>query len=864
MPSQVKVLMVEDAVTDVELAVWELKKGGIEPSVLRVETKPDFLQALETYIPDLILSDFSMPHFDGLSALKLSRELAPETPFIFVSGTLGEENAIESLKRGATDYVLKTNLTRLPPAVERALREKSERAEKKKIEQDLNETRERFSLFMRYLPGLAFIKDTERRYRFVNAAWETFTGKSSHQVLGQSDSELWPEFEEIVEASDRAAIENDGPVQTIEKIIKNDNEFSFLVHKFRISDAAGHPPLIGGVAIDFTERVQAEEKIERLNKIQAFLSRINAAIVRIRNRKELLHEACRIAVELGGFNLAWVGMLDKERQEIKPSVWVGHYDGDLTNLRKSTRTNTRENASAISRAINEKRAIVINDIANDSRVSTIHAKEALKSGFRAFISLPLLIESEAIGVLVLYSTEIGVFDQEEMKLLAELAGDVSFALEYINKQEKLDYFSYYDPLTGLPNRVLFSDRVDQYVQSHTARNKRMAVVLLDLERFGIINDSLGRHVGDALLRLIAKRLEKVVVNVGRISGTNTYALSFSEIGEDTDLAHLLEENVLKAFIRPFEIEGQELRPAFKCGVAMFPDDGKDAETLLKHAEIALKKAKDSGDKYLFYAPQMNARVAEILRLENKLRIAVIDEQFVLHYQPKFDFFNNRITGVEALIRWNSPEMGLVPPSEFIPILEETGMILDVGMWALQQAVRDQREWQSKGLVPPRIAVNISSLQLRQKGFVDEVAKIIASDNNNSVALDFEITESVIMEDIEQCVLKLMAIKAMGIGIEIDDFGTGYSSLSYIARLPVTALKIDRSFTAKMTDNDHSMMIVSSIISLAHSLRLKVTAEGVETREQRDSLKVLKCNTAQGYLFSKPLPAVEIAALLPRA
>src|SRR5271156_90513 len=191
---QVKILMVEDSSTDAELSMWELKKAGIEPSVLRVETKPDFLQSLNTYIPDLILSDFSMPHFDGLTALKLSRELTPEIPFIFVSGTLGEENAIESLKRGATDYVLKTNLARLPSAVERALREKSERAERKNIERDLNETRERFSLFMRYLPGLAFIKDADRRYRFVNAAWESFTEKSSHEVLGRTDAELWPEF----------------------------------------------------------------------------------------------------------------------------------------------------------------------------------------------------------------------------------------------------------------------------------------------------------------------------------------------------------------------------------------------------------------------------------------------------------------------------------------------------------------------------------------------------------------------------------------------------------------------------------------------------------------------------------------------
>jgi diguanylate cyclase (GGDEF)-like protein/PAS domain S-box-containing protein len=858
--------MVEDTATDVELAVWELKKASIDPSVLRVETEPDFRNAIETYIPDLILSDFSMPHFDGLSALKLSRELVPDIPFIFVSGTIGEENAIESLKRGATDYVLKTNLTRLPSAVERALREKSERADRKKIELDLNETRERFSLFMRYLPGLAFIKDTGRRYRFVNPALEHLTGKSSAEVLGHTDAELWPELEATFRASDRGAMAEDGPIQTIETFRLNNNEYSLLVHKFHIPNADGRPALIGGVAIDFTERVRAEEKVERLSRIQAFLSRINSAIVRIRNREELLDEACRIAVELGGFNLAWVGMLDKERNEVRPSVWAGNDDRDLTELRHSTDPDRPESFGIVGRAIREKSPIVVNDIANDDRVIGIHAKATLQRGYRAFICLPLLIESEVIGVLTLYSTEIGVFDQEEMKLLAELAGDVSFALESINKQEQLDYFAYYDSLTGLPNRVLFCDRVNQYVQSHMLRKKRMAVVVLDIERFGFINDSMGRHVGDALLKLVAHRLQEVVENAGRLSriGANTYALSFADVNEDTDVARALEENVFKAFSRPFKIGGQELRPAFKCGVAMFPGDGADAEALLKHAEIALKKAKDSGDKYLFYAPQMNARVAEILSLENKLRIAIIEEQFVLYYQPKFDFSNNQLTGVEALIRWDSPEMGLVPPSDFIPILEETGMILDVGMWVLKQAVKDQRKWRGEGLVPPRIAINISSLQLRQKGFVDDVVKVVGNDNNDPIALDFEITESVIMEDIEQYIPRLTAIKVMGIGIEIDDFGTGYSSLSYIAKLPITALKIDRSFTSKMTTDDHNMMIVSTIISLTHSLHLKVTAEGVETEEQCAALKKLKCDRAQGYLFGKPMAAVEIAALLTRA
>jgi EAL domain-containing protein (putative c-di-GMP-specific phosphodiesterase class I) len=259
---------------------------------------------------------------------------------------------------------------------------------------------------------------------------------------------------------------------------------------------------------------------------------------------------------------------------------------------------------------------------------------------------------------------------------------------------------------------------------------------------------------------------------------------------------------------------------------------------------------------------MNARVAEILSLENKLRIAIAEEQFVLHYQPKLNLATNRITGLEALIRWNSPELGLVPPYKFIPILEETGMIIDVGAWVLQQAAGDQRRWRAQGLDTPRVAVNISSLQLRRKDFVDEVLKVIAlGEDGNPVALDLEITESVIMHDIERYIVELKKLRERGIGIEIDDFGTGYSSLSYIAKLPVTALKIDRSFVNDMANGDDGISIVSTIISLAHSLNITVVAEGVETLAQRDLLKMLKCDTLQGYYISKPKPAAEITALL---
>jgi diguanylate cyclase (GGDEF)-like protein len=603
-------------------------------------------------------------------------------------------------------------------------------------------------------------------------------------------------------------------------------------------------------------------KVTRLNRVYAVLSGINTLIVRVHDRQELFNEACRIAVEHGNFRMAWIGIFDAATEDVTPVAWAGESVEELTRIKSSARDDTPQGKGAVGRAIRERHPVFNNDI-------TAHGfggpglKEILKLGFRSQITLPLLVDQTVAGTLTMYAGEPNFFDEEELRLLTELAGDISFALDHIAKEEKLNYLAYYDALTGLPNRTLFCDRVDNLIRSHVARPECVAIVMLDVERFRFVNDSLGRTAGDALLKQIAERLRNALGNDGSVArtGSNTFAISRAGVAAGANVVHTLEEKIFYDLSRPFTVGGQELRLAFKCGIALSPEDGGDAESLFRNAEAALQKAKGSGDKYVFYAPQMNARVAEILSLENRLRIAVVDEQFVLHYQPRVDLAGNRITGLEALIRWISPEMGLVPPAQFIPILEETGMILEVGQWVLRQAAEDQRRWRKLGLNPPRVSVNISPLQLRQQGFVDSVLKVIAADPDNPAEIDLEITESVIMEDVEESIAKLSVIKAMGVGIEIDDFGTGYSSLSYIARLPITALKIDRSFIAEMANSDDNMMIVSTIVSLAHELHLRVVAEGVETGEQRGILKLLKCDEMQGYLFSRPLPAAVIEAML---
>jgi diguanylate cyclase (GGDEF)-like protein len=378
-----------------------------------------------------------------------------------------------------------------------------------------------------------------------------------------------------------------------------------------------------------------------------------------------------------------------------------------------------------------------------------------------------------------------------------------------------------------------------------------------------VNETFGRQAGDRVLRELAQRLRAhspEPLNLARVS-PDSFALVLTGTRDAADIATTLEHCLGGALAAPFLIDGKEIRIAMTTGVAVFPPDGDDADVLFHNAEAALKRAKRTGDRILFYRAEMNARVAETLILENRLRRAIEEEQFLLHYQPKISAASGRITGLEALIRWQDPVAGLVPPGKFIPVLEETGMILDVGTWTIRKALIESRNWRLTHGGPLRIAVNVSAIQLRQRDFVDTVKRSIDGLGIAAAHLDLELTESMIMEDIEENVQKLQAVRDMGVNVAVDDFGTGYSSLAYLAKLPVNALKIDRTFVDTMAHNPHSMTLVSTIISLAHALDLKVIAEGVESEEQAKLLRLLKCDELQGYLISKPLAPGEIQDFL---
>ena len=610
-----------------------------------------------------------------------------------------------------------------------------------------------------------------------------------------------------------------------------------------------------------TEHQLAEAAARRLSRVHAMLSGVGSAIIRARSQEELFNEACRIAVREGHFALAWIGSVNGDC--LTPKAIHGiHVHQDILKKNQPIKlsADSPEGQTPAAISLREKRPEVCNNFAAES-VKSPWRVQALRLGLCSSASLPLIVRNQMVGCLSLYAAESNFFDKDEINLLNELAGDISYAMEFIEHEQKLDYLAYYDVLTKLANRRLFVDRLAQQVQGARLTNEGFAVIMVDVARFKTINDTYGMPTGDQLLKLVARRLTRFAGGASRVSrvGGDRFALLVPEFHRANDLAAILRSRVWNGINRPYRLGGRKINVPVRIGVAMFPQDGDDAESLLQNSEAALKKAKVSGDNFLFYTQQMNSALREKLRLEDQLRRALEESEFVLHYQPKIDLRDGTICGAEALLRWNSPELGLVPPMQFISLLEETGLIIEVGRWVLRQAIAERDQWLKVGSAP-RIAVNVSALQLRQVDFVEEIRKAIGT-RDNAGGIDLEVTESVLMPDMDEHVTKLRLIKGMGVPIAIDDFGTGYSSLSRLSKFPVSSVKIDRSFVIDMTSSADSMSIVSTIISLAHSMNLRVVAEGVDSEEQLKFLRLLRCDEIQGFLFSPAVSADEFGRML---
>jgi diguanylate cyclase (GGDEF)-like protein len=729
-----RVLLVEDVDYEAELVINQLRRAGLRFDWRRVETEADLRTNLAEFLPDIILSDFNLPQFDGISALRIVRDVAPAAPFIFVSGTIGEERAIDALHAGAADYVLKNNLLRLAPAVRRAL----------------------------------------------------------------ADAEL------------------------------------------RL------------------ERSHQEAQIARLARVLGMLSGVNALVVRVRDRKELLQETCRLAVRAGGYLSAVI----YSKVAATPRLAAVAWNGDDA-LRNALEEPFDKQTDIVGQIVRTGKVFLCNDPANPAIPAALRAA-MLGGELSAVVGLPLVVDRTPMGVLLLAARESDAVSPEELHTLREIAGNLSFALQYLQKDSKVRLLSHFDPRTGLAKRSLFCDRLSRVLSDPANQDARFAVSVIDIERMSLINDSFGRRIGDLLLQHVADRLRGRFRRSEHVAhfGGGTFAVFANANSRDgEELLAVMRAHAAALFGRAFVIEQQEISVAVRSGLALHPTDGKDANALVQHAELALQDARASGARQLNYSAEKHSEMMSRLAMEQKLRVALERRQFVLHYQPKVDFATRRICGAEALLRWQDPQAGLIPPAAFLSVLESTGLILDVGAWVIEQAAVDCLEWLRAGLPPVRIAVNISPIQLRQSDFTTQFLNATGAWATKYAGLDVEITEGALQGDSAEEIARLELLRSRGTKIAIDDFGTGYSSLSRLSSLPVDTLKIDRSFVMKLPESAQGITLVQTVISLAQAFSMHTVAEGVESREQFDMLLNFGCTQSQGYLHSKPVPAAEFVTLL---
>ena len=719
--------------------------------------------------------------------------------------------------------------------------------------------------FAEQLPDAVILVDAGTgQTLYANAGYERIWGRSSASACERP--QVWREY---IHPDDLVAVTFDFTASLTDqhenefRVIRPDGDMRWVrSHCFPIRDAAGRIERIARVFTDVTAATEQQRRNAHQGRRLAMLSGMSAAIMHIRDRRQLLEEACRIVVVHGGLRIAWIAMLQPGSPDGEFAASHGAPPGYFDQERVTAREGLVLSSLPGSRALHDKRAIVSNDLAADPSPAA-RKQSWLDQGIGSVAAFPIVAEGKTLGALEVLASKAGTFDAQETQALSEFAAILAFGLRSIEREQRLHFLNYYDALTNLPNHALFDERVTEMLRNAAAGRSLVSIMLIDIDGFMLLNESMGRAVGDIVLKTIASRLQDALQAphfVARIAA-DTFAVAVCDLDGAEDADRFMREQMLPLLAPPVIADGREVRVTATAGATIYPIDGKDVAALIRNAQSALKRAQSAHLPYVFCSPAPTSEARERLALDSRLRTAYEKQQFVLHYQPKMTARDGKIAGLEALIRWNDPETGMVAPRTFIGPLESSGLILQVGEWAMQQALRDHARWRKRDLQPPRVAINVSAVQLRNPEFVDVVRNAIEASDSLPDALELEIAEGLMIEDMETGTHSLQKLREMGVAIAIDDFGTGYSSLRYLARLPVDSLKIDRSFIATMVHEPDSMTIVSTVITLAHALHLQVVAEGVETEEQFKLLKLMRCDEHRGFLFSRPLPETACADLL---
>lgn len=813
----IRILLVEDTPTDAELALRELTRSGIRHESRRVDTEAALRRELDEFAPDVVLSDFSMPHFDGMSALKVVREHRPDTPFIFVSGRIGEELAIDSLKMGASDYVIKTNLSRLPSAVTRVMEQVEERDARRRIENELHEVNQMFRAFMENMPGAAFIKDGDGRFVYANHGMDKALNVEPGGVVGRLDTDLLPqETAYRLRALDRQVLQAGEARQEIENFPSlSGSQTHWLSTKFPLIDAKSRKPQVGGIAIDVTERMKVEQELWlRTRAIEAC---VNPIVI--------------VDVETPGMPLLYVNGAFETITGYPAEEAIGRN----CNFLQGVDTDQPE-LEKIRAAIREQRP------------ASVLLRNYRKDGSMFLNELYIAPVSQ-------------MSDSASVRHFVGVLYDVTQIKRY---QADLEHQANYDTLTGLANRNLLYERTQQALIHARRYDQSLTLVFIDLDNFKLVNDSLGHGAGDELIATVGARLQNCVRDgdtVARIGGDEFVLLLINRDEEGGSTLRVMQR-IQQELIKPVLIRGQDIVVTCSMGVARFPEDGEDVESLLANADAAMYRAKSSGrNNFQFYAKEMNAQTGERLSLERDLWQALGNDQLYLVYQPQIDLHSGDVIGIEALLRWKHPKRGMISPMDFISMAECNGLIIPIGTWVLMTACKQALQLQKEGLPRLRVAVNLSARQLGEKDFIQTVRETIDAAGFDPRYLELEVTESMVMHNIEEVVGVLNALNEMGIQLSLDDFGTGFSSLAYLKRFPIDRLKIDQSFIFNCDTDPDDAIIAQTIIALARGLKIKVIAEGIEKAEHLAFLKQSGCDEGQGYFISRPLAFDDLRAML---